>query len=804
MKFTLSWLKEHLETDASLDDILYALTDLGLEVEGVENPLDSLDAFTIGYVKHAEKHPDADKLNVCTVETDEGDLQIICGAPNARKGIHVVVAKPGTYIPGLDITIKVGKIRGVESYGMMASEREMELSDEHDGIIELAGEPAVGSKFTDYLKANRPETVDPVIEIAITPNRPDALGVRGVARDLAARGLGTLKARDLAAPIQAKFTSDLQVTIDDDTLDGCPVFTGRVIKGVKNGPSPAWLQAALKAIGLRPISFLVDVTNFFTYDQNRPLHVFDMDKVKGNLRIHRAKGGEVVTALDENEYTMSEGMMVISDDTGVESIAGVMGGLDTGCDENTVNVFVESAYWTPIQIAMTGRKLKINSDARYRFERGVDPAFTPIGLDHAVQMILDHAGGEASEMIVAGAVPDVSRSYTLDTDRVKSLVGMEISAEDQVKHLTDLGFVVEGDQAHVPSWRPDVLGSADLVEEVARIASLTKLVGVPLPRMTDGVPAPILTPMQRRETMARRTIAALGYNECVTYSFIDKASAEVFGGGSDAVKIGNPISADMSHMRPSLLPGLLQAAARNQARGIMDMALFEVGPVFHGGEPEEQELQATGILIGHTGPRDAHGARRAVDTFDAKADAEAVLAAIGAPDKLMVIQGAKPWWHPGRSGKLSLGPKNVMCAFGELHPKTIEAFDIKGPVVAFAIHLENPPMPKKKSTTRPALKISDLQAVDRDFAFVVDADVAALTLLNAAKGADKALIVDATVFDVFDGEMAEKQMGEGKKSIAFTVKLQPKDTTFTDAEIEAVSAKIIDKVSKATGGVLRG
>ena len=804
MKFTLSWLKEHLETDASLDDILYALTDLGLEVEGVENPLDSLDAFTIGYVKHAEKHPDADKLNVCTVQTDEGDLQIICGAPNAREGIHVVVAKPGTYIPGLDITIKVGKIRGVESYGMMASEREMELSDEHDGIIELAGEPAVGSKFTEWLKANRPETVDPVIEIAITPNRPDALGVRGVARDLAARGLGTLKPRDLAAPIDAKFTSDLKVSIDDDTLDGCPVFTGRVIKGVKNGPSPAWLQAALRAIGLRPISFLVDVTNFFTYDQNRPLHVFDMDKVKGNLRIHRAKGGEVVTALDDNEYTMSEGMMVISDDTGVESIAGVMGGLDTGCDENTVNVFVESAYWTPIQIAMTGRKLKINSDARYRFERGVDPVFTPVGLDQAVQMILDIAGGEASEMIVAGAVPDVSRSYTLDTDRVKSLVGMEISAEDQVKHLTDLGFVVEGDQAHVPSWRPDVLGSADLVEEVARVASLTKLVGVPLPRMTDGVPSAILTPMQRRETMARRTIAALGYNECVTYSFIDKASAEVFGGGSDAVKIGNPISADMSHMRPSLLPGLLQAAARNQARGIIDMALFEVGPVFHGGEPEEQELQATGILIGHTGPRDAHGARRAVDTFDAKADAEAVLAAIGAPDKLMVIQGAKPWWHPGRSGKLSLGPKNVMCAFGELHPKTIEAFDLKGPVVAFAVHLENPPMPKKKSTTRPALKISDLQSVDRDFAFVVDADVAALTLLNAAKGADKALIVDASVFDVFGGEMAEKQMGEGKKSIAFTVKLQPKDATFTDAEIEAVSAKIIDKVAKATGGVLRG
>lgn len=804
MKFTLSWLKEHLETDASVDDIVYALTDLGLEVEGVENPLDKLADFTIGYVKHAEKHPDADKLRVCKVDTDEGELQIICGAPNAREGIHVVVAKPGVYVPGLDITIGVGKIRGVESYGMMASEKEMELSDEHDGIIELSGDPAVGSKFVDYLAAHRPETVDPVIEIAITPNRPDALGVRGIARDLAARGLGVLKNRDLAAPIDANFAPELQISIDGDTLDGCPVFIGRVIKGVKNGPSPAWLQTALRAIGLRPISFLVDVTNYYTYDRNRPLHVFDMDKVKGNLRIHRANGGEIINALDEKEYTMDAGMMVISDDSGVQSIAGIMGGLDTGCDENTVNVLVESAYWNHVQIALTGRKLKINSDARYRFERGVDPVFTPIGCDHAVAMIQKYAGGEASEMIVAGAVPDVSRSYTLDTDRVKSLVGMEISAADQVKYLTDLGFVIEGDQAHVPSWRPDVMGSADLVEEVARIASLTKLVGVPLPRLTEGVPSAILTPMQRRETMARRTIAALGYNECVTYSFIDQASAALFGGGTDAVKIGNPISADMSHMRPSLLPGLLQAAQRNQARGVMDMALFEVGPVFHGGEPEEQELLACGLLIGHTGPRDPHGARRAVDAFDAKADAEAVLSAIGAPEKLMVMRGAKAWWHPGRSGKLSLGPKNVMCAFGELHPKITAAFDIKGPVVAYAIHLQNPPMPKQKATTRAALKISDLQSVDRDFAFVVDADVEALTLLNAAKGADKTLIVDASVFDVFDGAKAETQMGEGKKSIAITVKLQPKDTTFTDADIEAVSAKVIDKVAKATGGVLRG
>ena len=803
MKFTLSWLKEHLTTDASIDEITYALTDLGLEVEEVVNPMDTLSAFTIGYVKHAEKHPDADKLRVCKVDTDEGELQIICGAPNAREGIHVVVAKPGVYVPGLDITIGVGKIRGIESYGMMASEKEMELSDEHDGIIELAGDPAVGSKFVDYLAEHSPEKIDPMIEIAITPNRPDALGVRGIARDLAARGLGTLKNRDLAEPIKGTFDSEISVSIDEDARNGCPVFCGRMIKGVKNGPSPAWLQSALKAIGLRPISFLVDVTNYYTYDRNRPLHVFDADKVKGNLRVHRAKGGEKLTALDEAEYTLDAGMLVISDDTGAESIAGIMGGLDTGVTADTVNVFVESAYWDPITIAMAGRKLKINSDARYRFERGVDPAFTPDGLDHAVAMIQKYAGGEASNLVQAGEVPDVSRSYKLDTDRVESLVGMTIAAKDQVQYLTDLGFVIKGDQAHVPSWRPDVLGEADLVEEVARIASLTKLKGVPLPPLSVGVPKPILTPMQRRETMARRTIAALGYNECVTYSFIDKPTAELFGGGTDAVKVGNPISADLSHMRPSLLPGLLQAAARNQARGIMDMALFEVGPVFHGGEPDEQEVLATGLLIGHTGPRDAFGARTPVDAFHAKADAEAVLHAIGAPARMQVMRGAREWWHPGRSGKLTLGPKNVMCAFGELHPKVLDALDIKGPAVAFAVHVANPPFPKSKSATRAALVISDLQAVDRDFAFVVDAEVEALTLLNAAKGADKALIVDASVFDVFGGEKAEAQMGVGKKSIAITVRLQPTDATFTDKDIEALSAKVIEKVNKATGGVLR-
>ncbi|MFK5996839.1 MAG: phenylalanine--tRNA ligase subunit beta [Rhodobacterales bacterium] len=804
MKFTLSWLKNHLDTDASIDEITYALTDLGLEVEDVVNPMDTLGDFTIGYVKHAEKHPDADKLKVCVVDTDEGELQIICGAPNARQGIHVVVAKPGVYVPGLDITIGVGKIRGIESFGMMASEKEMELSDEHDGIIELAGAPAVGMKFVDYLAQHSPDKIDPMIDIAITPNRPDALGIRGIARDLAARGLGVLKPEPVAE-IKDGFKSDINVTIDADVqAKGCPLFAGRLIKGVKNGPSPAWLQARLRSIGLRPISTLVDITNLFTYEYNRPLHVFDADALKGDLRVHFTQGGEKLMALDDVEYMFDAGMMVISDDTGVESIAGIMGGLPTGCTDATTNVFLESAYWDPITIAKAGRKLKINTDARYRFERGIDPAFTIKGLDLATALIQDLCGGEASDMVVAGAVPDTTRSYKLDTDRVKSLVGMDIPADTQRATLTALGFKLKGDDAFVPSWRPDVLGQADLVEEIARVASLTKLKGVPLAPLTQGVPKPILTPMQRRETMARRTIAALGYNECVTYSFIDQPSAKMFGGGTDAVRIGNPISSDMSHMRPSLLPGLLQAAARNQARGIMDMALFEVGPVFHGGEPEDQELLATGLLIGHTGPRDPFGARRAVDTFDAKADAQAVLTAIGAPEKMMVLRGAREWWHPGRSGKLSLGPKNVLCAFGELHPKVLDALGVKGPAVAFAVHVAKVPFPKTKTTMRPALEISDFQAVERDFAFVVDDHIEALTLLNAAKGADKVLIRDASVFDVFDGDKAEAQMGAGKKSIAISVCLQPKDATLTDKDIETVSAKIIDKVNKATGGTLRG
>ena len=799
MKFTLSWLKEHLETTASVDEIANALTDLGLEVEEIVNPADRLSEFTIGKVKEAEKHPDADRLNICQVETDEGMSQIICGAPNARAGITVVVAKPGVYVPGIDTTIGVGKIRGVESFGMMCSEREMELSEEHDGIIELpSGE--VGERFIDWLAAHDPAKVDPVIDIAITPNRPDACGVRGIALDLAARGLGTMKPAP-EVQIDGTFESPIKVTINDDTRDhGCEVFAGRLIRGVKNGPSPAWLQARLKAIGLRPISTLVDITNFFTFDRNRPLHVFDADKVSGNLLVHRAQGGETLMGLDEKEHTFNAGQVVISDDNGIQSIGGIMGGLATGCTEATTNVFLEAAVWDHIQIAETGRALKINSDARYRNERGIDPAFNMQAIELATQMILDLCGGEPSEVVVAGEVPDVARAYKLDPERVQSLVGMEIPESEQRQTLTALGFRMEGSMAHVPSWRPDVQGEADLVEEVARVASLTKLKGIPLPRLQAGVPRPILSPLQKREQIARRTAAALGYSECVTYSFIDRASAELFGGGDDATMLANPISADMSHLRPALLPGLLQAAARNQARGQMDMALFEVGHAFHGGEPGDQHLMVTGILVGRTGPKDVHGASRPVDLFDAKADAEAVLSAIGAPAKVQILRGGESWWHPGRHGRICLGPKKALGVFGELHPKVLEALDVKGPVVGFTLWPAEIPLPRKASATRGALSVSDLQAVERDFAFVVDAEVEALTLVNAAAGADKALIDDVRVFDEFIGG----SLGEGKKSLAITVRLQPTDTTLKDADIEAVSAKIVEKVTKATGGSLRG
>ena len=801
MKLTLSWLRDHLDTTATLTEITDALTDLGLEVEEVVDPAAKLSAFTIARIEHAEPHPDADRLRVLRVATSEGEKQVVCGAPNARAGLVGVLAKPGDYVPGIDTTLGVGKIRGIESHGMMASERELELSDEHNGIIELPS-GQVGQRFIDWLAENAPEKIDPMIHIKITPNRPDALGVRGIARDLAARGLGVLKPLEVQA-VAGSFDSPIGVTIEADVLDRVPHFTGRLIRGVRNGSSPDWLQQRLKAIGLRPISTLVDITNLFTFDLNRPLHVFDAGKVQGDLTVRGATEGESLLALDGKTYALRAGDLVIADDNGPESLGGIMGGDASGVTEDTTDVFLESAFWQPIGIAATGRALKVNSDARYRFERGVDPAFTRDGLELATRLILDLCGGEPSHVVEAGAAPDHSRAYRLDPARTQSLVGLEIPESEQRATLEALGFRLEGDMAQVPSWRPDVQGEADLVEEIARIASLSRLQGQPLPRPRAGVPQPVLTPLQRRESAARRMAAALGYNECVTYSFIDQPSAALFGGGSDAVRIENPISSEMTHLRPDLLPGLLAAAARNQARGFMDLSLFEVGPVFTGGEPGEQAVQLSGLLVGASAARDPHGSRRPVDIYDAKADAEAILSAIGAPARAQIDRKLDGWWHPGRAGNIALGPKRL-ASFGEVHPRILKALDVKGPAVAFTVHLANVPLPKVKTPTRPALEISDLQAVERDFAFVVDNRVEALTLVNAAQGADKSLVERVTVFDEFKGERAEAQMGPGKKSIALTVRLQPKGKTLTDAEIEAVAAKIVEKVGKATGGTLRG
>ncbi|HMQ94600.1 MAG TPA: phenylalanine--tRNA ligase subunit beta [Amaricoccus sp.] len=800
MKFTLAWLKEHLDTDATLDAITFALTDLGLEVESVTNPAARLAAFTVGEVIEAGPHPDADKLRVCRVATAAGEKQIVCGAPNARAGIKVVVAAPGDYIPGIDTTIKVGRIRGVESQGMMLSEREMELSDEHDGIVELDPSAEVGARYIDVVP------FDPVIDIAVTPNRPDALAVSGIARDLAARGMGRLRT-PAVEPVEGAEPCPIGVYLAPDVAgEACPLFAGRLIRGVKNGPSPQWLQDRLRAIGLRPISALVDITNFVTYDRGRPLHVFDADKLHGAITVRLARPGEHLPALDGKTYAFDGSETLVCDEQGPEAIGGVIGGLRTGCTAETVNVFIESAWFDPHRTARTGRRLRINSDARYRFERGVDPAFTPLGVELAARMILDLCGGTASEVMVAGAVPRTARSYPLDPAHVERLVGMEIPRGEQIRILSALGFAPEGEGATldvaVPSWRPDVQGPADLVEEIARIASLSRLEGRPL-RRPAGVARPILTPMQRREAQARRRIAALGYNECVTYSFIDREAAAAFGGGQEATRLENPISSEMSHLRPDLLPGLLRAAARNQARGFADLALFEVGQSFAGGEPGEQARIAAGIRIGATAPRDAHGSRRPVDLHDARADAEAVLAAIGAPARTTLRRGAPGWFHPGRSGVITLGPKTVLAAFGELHPRVLATLDLRGPAVAIAIQLEALPFPKTRTATRPPLVASDFQAVERDFAFVLDAEVEAGEVVKAARSADKALIDGVTVFDVFSGPRAEAQFGAGRKSLAIAVRMQPTEATLTDREIEAVSARIVAAVETATGGSLR-
>ena len=810
MKFTLSWLREHLETDATLDQITEALTDLGMEVEGVEDPAARLGAFTVVRVLEARPHPDADRLRVCRVETwpngpggRPSEVQVVCGAPNARTGMRAVFAPPGTHIPGTGLDLKPGVIRGQESNGMLCSERELMLSDDHDGIIDLPEGAPLGVRYIDYAGLN-----DPVIHIAITPNRPDALGVAGVARDLAARGLGTLKT-PAVEPVPGRFPSPISVTLAPEVADSaCPLFVGRLIRGVRNGPSPDWLQRRLRAIGLRPISALVDVTNLLSYDRCRPLHVFDADKLTGGITVRFARDGETLEALDDRTYALGDGMTVIADDAGPAGIGGVMGGEGTGCTEETVNVFVEAAYFDPVRTALTGRRLKIHSDARYRFERGIDPAFTVPGMELATRLILDLCGGEPSELVIAGRVPDTARSYPLDPARCASLVGMDIPEAEQRRILSALGFEPRDEggriMVSVPSWRPDVQGEADLVEEVARIASLSRLEAKPMRRPTSGVAPRTLTPLQRRVASARRALAAQGMNECVTYSFIAESEAALFGGGGPEMRLENPISSEMSHMRPDPMPGLMAAAARNQARGFADLALFEVGPAFHGPEPGEQRTVASGVIVGAVAPRDWTGARRPADLWDARGAAEAALSAVGAPtDRLMLRREAPGWFHPGRSALLTLGPKTILAQFGELHPRVIAAMDLKGPAVGFTVFLDAVPEPKAKSPTRPALEVSDLQAVERDFAFVLDARVEAETLLRAARSADKTLIESAAVFDVFDGPKAAAALGEGRKSVAISVRLQPRRQTLTDEEIDAVAAKVVAAVEKATGGTLR-
>jgi phenylalanyl-tRNA synthetase beta chain len=802
MKFTLSWLKDHLETSASLDDIVETLTRIGLEVEGVEDKAKTLAPYKVAYVVSAEQHPNADRLRVCMVDTGEGaPIQVVCGAPNARTGMKSVFAPPGTYIPGKNITLGVGTIRGVESAGMLCSAAELEISDDHDGIIDLAADAPVGVPYAAYAGLD-----DPVIEINLTPNRPDCTSIHGIARDLAAAGLGTLKGDDVPA-VAAKGACPISVTIEDEKL--CPAFALRLVRGVKNGPSPEWMQRRLLSIGLRPINALVDITNYMTFDRGRPLHVFDARKVQGNLTVRRAKEGEEVLALDTRTYKLDPGVVVIADDNGVESIGGIMGGEHSGCDENTTDVLIESALWDPLNIAQTGRKLGIITDARYRFERGVDPAFTVPGLDLATALVIDLCGGEASEAVVAGKVPEDKRVIEFPWSEVPRLSGLDVQPAESEQILKRLGFAIQGSGERVsvtaPSWRPDIEGKADLVEEVIRIAGVDRIEPKPLPRLEDTVAKPILTLIQKRTRLARRALAVRGLVEAVTWSFIARSEAELFGGGDGRLALANPIAAELSDMRPSLLPGLLKAAQRNADRGLSDVALFEVGQTFASDEPEGQSIKAAAVRRGSARAegvgRHWDGGAQSVDAFDAKADVLALLAALGIPSGgLQIVAGGPAWFHPGRSGTLQFGPKNVVGAFGEVHPKVLKALDLKGPLVAFELNLGALVPPKAKPTKmKPKLNLPDFQPLTRDFAFVVGRDVAAGDIVKAAQGAERQLIVGVDVFDIYEGTGIDPD----KKSVAIAVTLQPTEKTLTDVEIEAVSAKIVGEVSKKTGAVLR-
>ncbi|AMB44767.1 phenylalanine--tRNA ligase subunit beta [Methylobacterium sp. AMS5] len=806
MKFTLSWLKDHLDTEASLDAIAETLTRIGLEVEGIEDKAAALRPYVIARVISADQHPNADRLRVCQVDAGDGQpLQVVCGAPNARAGMLSVFAPPGTYVPGKAITLSVGTIRGVESRGMLCSGAELGLGDDHDGILDLPADAPVGTPYALWAGLD-----DPVIEINLTPNRSDCTSIHGIARDLAATGLGTLK-REPMPPVRGEGPCPTPVTLQFDEHDKnlCPLFALRLVRGVKNGPSPEWMQKRLRAIGLRPINALVDITNYMTFDRGRPLHVFDARKVAGGLTVRRAEEGESLVALDGKTYRLDSDAVVIADGNGVESIAGIMGGEASGCDENTTDVLIESALWDPRNIARTGRRLGIITDARYRFERGVDPAFALPGLDLATRLVIDLCGGSPSEARIAGEIPDLDRVIDFPWTEVRRLAGIELSRAEMKVTLESLGFHISGSGDRVkvlpPSWRPDVEGKADLVEEIVRIAGLDRIEPKPLPRIETVATAPMLTVLQRRGRLAKRALAGRGMLEAVTYSFVAHEDARLFGGGGADLALANPIAADLSDMRPSLVPGLLRAAQRNADRGFPDTALFEVGQCFASDEPEGQSLRATGLRRGtarHAGSgRHWSGAAETVDAFEAKADALALLAALGVPTGgLQVVAGGPDWLHPGRSGTLQFGPKNVVGHFGELHPRLLKAMDLKGTLVAFEITLDSLPLPRHRPTkVKPALVLPDLQAISRDFAFVVPREVPAADILKAAQGAERKLITGIEVFDLYEGA----GIPDGSKSVAVAVRLQPSERTLTDAEIEAVSAKIVAEVGKKTGATLR-
>ncbi len=790
MKFTFSWLKEHLDTSATLDEIVLALTRNGLEVEGVENPAEKLGAFTIAKVCEATQHPNADKLRVCMVETAPGKIeQIVCGAPNARAGMTAVFAAPGTYVPGIDVTLKVAPIRGVESHGMMCSSRELQIGDDHDGILDLPDDAPLGMKYADWAGLN-----DPVIEIAITPNRQDCLGVAGIARDLAAAGFGTLKSKVYQA-IPGSFKQPIGLRNEDEI--GCPILLTRALRGVKNGPSPDWMQKRLKAIGLRPISALVDITNYIMMDRGRPLHVYDLAKLQDALIVRRGRG-ETLRALNGKDYVVDETMTVIGDVTRTDDIAGIMGGEDSGVSESTTDVLIECAYFNPANIAVTGQKLGLISDARYRFERGVDPGFLHAGMEMATTLILELCGGEASDVESAGTMPALTRTVTFRPERVARLGGVEIDPVDQWKLLERLGFQISGEDpwvVTVPSWRRDVDGEADLVEDILRMHGYDNIAPVGMLR-PHAVAKPTATHMQIRQRKSRRAAAMRGYTEAITWSFISEKDAAQFG---NHFALENPISEDLKVMRASLLPGLMRAASRNQNRGATSVRLFESGRRYL---PDGERPTLSLVATGDKSPRQWQtGKAMRFDMFDAKAEALAILEACGvAVDKLQAQADAPSWFHPGRSGSLKLDPRSALVHFGELHPAVLKEFDIDGPAIAIEIYLDAIPQPKSTKRARSKYAPSALQHVTRDFAFLLKNDVPSSSLLNAIKGADKEHIIDVSLFDRFTGQGVEP----GYVSLAVQVTLQPMAQPFNAEQLETIAQKVIASAMKATGAMLRG